>query len=133
MHLWCTRPRFDLWVGKIPWKGKGYPLQYSCLENSTDRGAWQAAVHGVAKSWSQLSDFHFHYGLLRRKFIKDHWTDFLIAITKPGNQQNNTSWFSKMKGSSLRPYIHKIIFKNENKIKMSLHLNNRICYWQIYI
>ena len=32
------------------------PLQYSCLENPTDRGAWQAAVHGVEKSWTRLSD-----------------------------------------------------------------------------
>ena len=39
-------------------------LQYSCLENPMDGGAWQAAVHGVAKSWTRLSDFtftfHFH-------------------------------------------------------------------------
>ena len=33
-------------------KGIGYPLQYSCLENPIDRGAWQAPVHGVAKSWT---------------------------------------------------------------------------------
>ena len=32
------------------------PLQYSCLENPMARGAWQATVHGVAKSWTQLSD-----------------------------------------------------------------------------
>ena len=37
---------------------KGNPLQYSCLENPTDRGAWRATVHGVAKSWTQLSDSH---------------------------------------------------------------------------
>ena len=37
-------------------KGNGNPLQYSCLENSTDKGAWQATVHGVAKSWTQLSN-----------------------------------------------------------------------------
>ena len=37
-------------------KGNGYLLQYSCLENLTDRGAWQAKVHGVAKSHTQLSD-----------------------------------------------------------------------------
>ena len=41
-----------------------YLFQYSCLENPTDRGAWKAAVHGVAKSWTWLSDFtftfHFH-------------------------------------------------------------------------
>ena len=37
-------------LGRSPGEGNGNPLQYSCLENSMDRGAWQAAVHGVAKS-----------------------------------------------------------------------------------
>ena len=37
-------------------EGNGNPLQYSCLENSMDRGAWQATVHGVAKSRTRLSD-----------------------------------------------------------------------------
>ena len=45
-------------------EGNGTPLQYSCLENPMDRGAWWAAVHGVAKSRARLSDFtfpfHFH-------------------------------------------------------------------------
>ena len=36
----------------------GYPLQYFCLENSMDRGAWPAAVHGIPKSWTLLSHFH---------------------------------------------------------------------------
>ena len=36
--------------GRLPGKGNGNPLQYSCLENSMDRGAWQATVHGVIKS-----------------------------------------------------------------------------------
>ena len=40
--------------GGAPGEGHGSPLQYSCLENPTDGGAWQAAVHGVAKSWTQL-------------------------------------------------------------------------------
>ena len=40
--------------GRSPGEGNGYPLQYSCLENSMDRGAWQATVHGVAKSRTQL-------------------------------------------------------------------------------
>ena len=43
-----------------PGEGHGNPLQYSCLENSMDRRAWQAAVHGVAKSWTRLSNSHFH-------------------------------------------------------------------------
>ena len=45
-------------LGRVPGEGNGNPLQYSCLENPMDRGAWQATVHGVAKSWTQLSDFH---------------------------------------------------------------------------
>ena len=39
-----------------PGEGNGNPLQYSCLENSLDRGAWWAIVHGVTKSWTQLND-----------------------------------------------------------------------------
>ena len=35
---------------RYPGEGNGYPLQYSCLDNSMDKGAWQATVHGVAKS-----------------------------------------------------------------------------------
>ena len=42
-------PRFDSWVGKAPGEGNGNPLQYSCLENPMDRGAWRATVHGVAR------------------------------------------------------------------------------------
>ena len=45
-------------------ESNGNPLQYSCLENPMDGGAWWAAVHGVAKSWTRLSNFtftfHFH-------------------------------------------------------------------------
>ena len=43
-------------LGRSPGEGNAYSLQYSCLENSMDRGPWQAAVHGVAKSWAQLSN-----------------------------------------------------------------------------
>ena len=52
--------------GSIPWsersseEGNDSPLQYSCLENSMDRGAWQATVYWVAKSQTWLSNLHFH-------------------------------------------------------------------------
>ena len=46
-------------LGRSPGEGNGNPLQYSCLENPMDRGAWWATVHGVTKSQTQLSDFHF--------------------------------------------------------------------------
>ena len=43
------RHRFDPWVGKTPGEGNGNPLQYSCLGNSMDRGAWWATVHRFAE------------------------------------------------------------------------------------
>ena len=53
----CRRRKrcaFNPWVGKIPGGGHGNSLQYSCLENPMDRGAWQATVHRVAKSQTWL-------------------------------------------------------------------------------
>ena len=51
-------------LGRSPGIGNGNPFQCSCLEDSMDRGAWRATVHGVAKSRTPLSDFtftfHFH-------------------------------------------------------------------------
>ena len=48
-----------LGLGRSPGEGNGYPCQYSGLENSMDRGAWQATVRGIAKSWTWMSNFHF--------------------------------------------------------------------------
>ena len=45
--------------GRSPGEGNGNQLQYSYLENPMDRGAWEGIVHGVAKSWTRLSDFTF--------------------------------------------------------------------------
>ena len=42
--------------GRSPREGSGNPLQYSCLENPTDRGDWQATVYGIAKNQTRLSD-----------------------------------------------------------------------------
>ena len=48
-------------LGRSPAEGNGNPLQCSCLENPMDGGAWWATVHGVAKSWTRLSDFTFTF------------------------------------------------------------------------
>ena len=56
-------------LGRSPGEGNGTPLQYSCLENPMDGGAWEATVHGVTKSQTRLNDFtffhfqHFYYFL----------------------------------------------------------------------
>ena len=54
------RHRFDPWIGRSPGGEHGYLLQYSCLENPMDRGAWQAAVHRVAQSQTQLKQLSMH-------------------------------------------------------------------------
>ena len=46
---------------RFPGEGNGFPSQYSCIENSIDRGDWQATVYGVTKSWTRLSDQHFFF------------------------------------------------------------------------
>ena len=48
-------------LGRSPGEGNAYPLQYSYMDNPMDRGTWQATVHGVSKSRTQLSDRHFHF------------------------------------------------------------------------
>ena len=55
-RLQGRRPGFNPCIRKIPGEQNGYPLQYSCLENSMDRGVWQATVQRVEKSQIPLSD-----------------------------------------------------------------------------
>ena len=69
-------------------EGNGTPLQYSCLENPMDGGAWKAAVHGVSKSRTQLSDFifNFHFHALEEE-METHssvlaWR--ILGTGKPG-------------------------------------------------
>ena len=58
----CRKTRFNPWTRTSPGEGNGYPLLYSCLENSMDRGAWQATVHGSQRvhDWA-TNTFTFHF------------------------------------------------------------------------
>ena len=51
-------------LGRSSGEGNGNPLQYSCLDNPMDGGAWQATVHGVTKSQTRLSDFTFFHNVI---------------------------------------------------------------------
>ena len=65
-------------LGRSPGEGNGNPLQYSCLENPMDRGAWWFTVHRVAKSRTQLSDFSFFLS----KRVKKNTEKFKLGISK---------------------------------------------------
>ena len=64
-------------------EGNGTPLQHSCLENPMDGGAWWATVHGVAKSWTQLSNFTFtfHFHALEKEMATH---SSILALRIPG-------------------------------------------------
>ena len=72
-------------LGKFE-EGNGTPLQYSCLENPTDGGAWWAAVHGVAKSRTRLSNFTltFHFHALEKEMA-------INPVFLPGESQGRGS------------------------------------------
>ena len=50
--MWERDPGLIPGLGRSPGEGNGYPLQYSCLENSKDRRVWWTTVHGVTRSWT---------------------------------------------------------------------------------
>ena len=66
--------------------GNGIPLQHSCLENPVDRGAWKAAVHGVAEGWTRLSDFTltFHVHALEKEMATH---SSVLAWRIPGTEE----------------------------------------------
>ena len=80
-------------------EGNGNPLQYSCLENPMDEGAWWTAVHGVAKSWTQLSDFTltFHFPALEKE-MATHSSVLAWRIPGPGEPRGLTSMGSHRVG-----------------------------------
>ena len=71
-------------LGRSPGEGKGYPLQYSGLENSMD-----CIVHRFANSWTRLSDFHFHWSTVVLNFFKQ--TIELCIVNKAKSHCTNES------------------------------------------
>ena len=97
MFSWCINTTAELWVplmgsGRPPGGGNGNPLQYSCLENPMDRGAWWAVVHSVAKSQTQLKWLNMQARRLQGLHISYHSLcltirqNCLLLPSKPGVQ-----------------------------------------------
>ena len=71
-------------------EGNGNPLQYSCLENPMDRGAWWAAVYRVARSQTGLSDWlHFHFHALKKEMATH---SSVLALRIPGTGEPGGLW-----------------------------------------
>ena len=82
---------FSDMVEQIFGEGNGTPLQYSCLKNPMDGGAWWAAVHGVTKSWTQLSDYHSLQSQVKKQPLEtdmEQWTG-----SKLGKEYINAIYF----------------------------------------
>ena len=78
--------------GRSPGGGLGYPLQYTCLENPKDRGAWWATVHRVTKSWTQLKWLSMHAqvvkvksDVVKKKYCLGTWN----VLKRKRNQRSN--------------------------------------------
>ena len=82
LSRFCHHPVSIPGSGRSPGEGNGNPLQYSCLENPMDRGAWWATVHGVAKSRTRLSDYTYllTYFLPRSKHLLISWLKSPSAV-----------------------------------------------------
>ena len=85
----CRRTKrcsFNHWVKKIPGERNGNPLQHSCLENSTDRGAWWATDHGIAQSdMTERAHTHTHHLFFIHSSVDGHLGCFHV-LAQMGNK-----------------------------------------------
>ena len=121
-----SRTQAKITLGRSPGEGNGNPLQYSCLENPMDGGAWWAAVHEVAESWTRLSDFilTFHFHALEKEMVTHSsilaWR--IPGIGEPGGlhspvygvAQNRTwlKWLSSIWQYSILDNIRDVVYDN---------------------
>ena len=101
-------PDFIPGSARSPGKGNGNPLQYSCLENPMGRGPWRAAVHGVSKSRTRLSDIHFHH---------HHHHCFQVHVI--------------CHLSTLKVLLPKLENKRVNSLEGTLLVPGRIQFWEL--
>ena len=126
-------------------EGNGTPLQYFCLENCMDGGAWWAAVHGVMKSGTQLSDFTFtfHFHALEKEMAthssvlawKIPWTDEPGGLQCKGLQRVRHDWATKHIHNELK-YFLKYLFIECNVMAIPFALGilaRTIYFWEVLI
>ena len=121
IRLQCRRRQSNSWVRKILGEGKGYPLQYSGLENSMD-----CVVHGVTKSRTRLSDFHFTYIHTHNKVLFSHRKEgnLVICDNIVGSWEHYVNW-----NKPERQILQGITYMWSWKEKSKTHRNREIVKW----
>ena len=99
----CKTLGFNPWVEKIPWRRNGNPLQYSCLTNSMDRGAWWATAQAVSKSCTWLSDQEHKH---TRTHTHTHTPLSVLYNVHPWHPGPQSQPFAYVNQSKSRPYYN---------------------------
>ena len=98
------------WVEKIPWRRKWQHIPYSCLGNPMDRGAWWVTVHGVAKSWTRLSNWthtyththtHTHTHTAETSVGPESWVWFYALLLSSLRTERGSTYWRKDLGLGL--------------------------------
>ena len=127
-HSQCRRHRrcrFNLWVGKIPWRRKWQHTPYSCLKNPTDRGDWQSTIQWVSKSPTQLVTKHAPTPVWLESYLYPQWHYFQIRL-HPEIMIVRISTY-KFYGDTIQPKIPNMIPNfllrdhEQNKQKITSH------------
>ena len=124
-------------------EGNGTPVQYSCLENPTDGGAWWAAVHGVSKSQTRLCDFHYyHHSFLNtwQKVYFVHRHFHIVIIEEYGtplqhscleNPMDRGAWWAAVHGiTKSRTWLNDFTF-HFHALEKEMATHSSVLAWRI--
>ena len=105
-------------------EGNGTPLQYSCLENPMNGGAWWAAVHGVAKSRTQLKRLNFHFSLSCIREGNDN--PFQCSCLE--NPRDGGAWWAAVSGvAQSRPGLKRLSSSSSDCINSPINSRSVVC------
>ena len=121
-------------------EGNGTPLQYSCLENPMDGGAWKAAVHGVTRSWTRLSDFTFtfHFMIWRRKwqptpvFLSGESQGQPGGLPSLGSHRVGHDWSDLAAAAARSSQLKLVFFSYQNALKPHVYLFS-ISFYKLHL